>query len=203
MLIEPNHIYHIYNQGNNRQRIFFNPENYLYFLKKIKRHVLPYADLLAWCLMPNHFHLLVVAKADHSDRVTWRHPVTGEHPVAVSHPLNNSIAVMLRSYTRAINIEQKRTGSIFREGTKATLIGSLNNELIKYKNYCQKKIEKDQFKHDNELLICFHYIHNNPLKAGLVPMAVDYEFSSARDIAGLRAGTLINRKLIAELGLDL
>ena len=80
MIIEPNHIYHIYNQGNNRQKIFFNRENYLYFLKKVKQHILPYADILAWCLMPNHFHLLVAVRevqpGETSDRVTWSHPVT-------------------------------------------------------------------------------------------------------------------------------
>ncbi len=59
MDIQENKLYHIYNQGNNRQRIFFTTENYLFFLKKIKLHVLPYADILAWCLMPNHFHLMV------------------------------------------------------------------------------------------------------------------------------------------------
>jgi len=58
MLFESGHIYHIYNQGNNRQRIFFKRENYLFFLEKIKNHVLPYADILAYCLMPNHFHLM-------------------------------------------------------------------------------------------------------------------------------------------------
>ncbi|MFA5647265.1 MAG: hypothetical protein WC951_03050 [Bacteroidales bacterium] len=58
MIFEKSHLYHVYNQGNNRQRIFFSRENYLFFLEKIKKHVLPYADVLAWCLMPNHFHLM-------------------------------------------------------------------------------------------------------------------------------------------------
>ena len=31
MQFETEYIYHIYNQGNNRQRIFFSDENYLYF----------------------------------------------------------------------------------------------------------------------------------------------------------------------------
>jgi putative transposase len=84
VFIEPNHIYHIYNQINNRQKIFFNRENYLYFLKKVKQHPLPYADILAWCLMPNHFHLLVAVRevqlGEISDRVTPSHPVTLRTP---------------------------------------------------------------------------------------------------------------------------
>jgi len=62
MQFETSNIYHIYNQGNNRQPIFFNRENYLFFLKKMKENLLPYADILAWCLMPNHFHWMVYVR---------------------------------------------------------------------------------------------------------------------------------------------
>jgi len=48
MQFEKGHLYHIYNQGNNRQKIFFNRENYLYFLRKVKIYITPYADILAW-----------------------------------------------------------------------------------------------------------------------------------------------------------
>ena len=54
-----NELYHIYNRGNNKQRIFFKPENYLYFLKKVRTYIHPNCDILAYCLMPNHFHFLV------------------------------------------------------------------------------------------------------------------------------------------------
>lgn len=54
-------IYHVYNRGNNRQTIFFNDKNYLYFLGKVKKYLYPNCDILAWCLMPNHFHFLIHA----------------------------------------------------------------------------------------------------------------------------------------------
>ena len=50
MIFEQGNLYHIFNQGNNRQRIFFNRANYLFFLEKIKRHVLPFADMLAYSI---------------------------------------------------------------------------------------------------------------------------------------------------------
>ncbi|HOV11622.1 MAG TPA: hypothetical protein PLT47_06660 [Bacteroidales bacterium] len=62
MIFEHGHIYHIYNQGNNRQQVFFIRENYLFFLKKIETFISPFTDILAWCLMPNHFHLMVYVK---------------------------------------------------------------------------------------------------------------------------------------------
>jgi len=52
-------IYHVYNRGNNSNKIFFRDENYLYFLKKIKLLISPHCHILAWCLMPNHFHFLI------------------------------------------------------------------------------------------------------------------------------------------------
>jgi len=54
MQIEKGYIYHIYNQGNNKQKIFFEQENYLFFLRKIRTHILPYGDILAWCFTPSN-----------------------------------------------------------------------------------------------------------------------------------------------------
>lgn len=46
--------------------------------------------------------------------------------------------------------------------------------------------------------ICFDYIHQNPVKANLVKNAIDWEFSSAKDYAGLRNGKLINKDITKE-----
>src|SRR5512147_617365 len=54
--------YHIYNRGNNRERIFFEPDNYLFFLKKIKEYLVPVADVLVYCLMPTHYHVVARVK---------------------------------------------------------------------------------------------------------------------------------------------
>lgn len=59
MKYSPNTIYHIYNQGNNKQIIFPEERNYIFFLKKVRKHLLPCVDILAYCLMPNHFHFLI------------------------------------------------------------------------------------------------------------------------------------------------
>lgn len=55
-----NQIYHVFNQGNNRQKIFLEHENYLFFLRKVRKYLIPYCDFLCYCLMPNHFHFLIV-----------------------------------------------------------------------------------------------------------------------------------------------
>ena len=56
----PQLYYHIYNRGNNYQPIFIEDKNYKFFLERLRSVFQPaQVDLLAYCLMPNHFHLLV------------------------------------------------------------------------------------------------------------------------------------------------
>ena len=67
MKFEPENIYHVYNQGNNHERLFLNPDNYQHFLNLFKSFVLPYTEVLAWCLMPNHFHYMLYTDERSSD----------------------------------------------------------------------------------------------------------------------------------------
>lgn len=163
-------IYHIYNRGNNSQKIFFEEENYLYFLKKMRKHLYSHCEIMAWCLMPNHFHWMVKIKRNNETELVT--------------DLNKEIGTLLRSYTRAINNKYEKTGSLFQPKTKAI---NLNPS------------ETDD---DNYPLICFLHIHQNPLRAGLVSQMANWEFSSFRDYARKRQGTLCNKRLTLEL-LDL
>jgi putative transposase len=53
------YVYHIYNRAVADNLLFITDENYLFFLLKLQRHLLEVADILAYCLMPNHYHLLI------------------------------------------------------------------------------------------------------------------------------------------------
>ena len=85
MNLQPGQLYHIYNRGNNRQRIFFSHENYLYFLTKLRKYLTPQLRIYAWCLMPNHFHLLVEVREQ-----------------ATPATCGAAFRTLLSSYTRAI-----------------------------------------------------------------------------------------------------
>ncbi len=53
-------IYHVFNRGNDRRQLFSEPEDYLCFLNHLREGISRYsAELFHYCLMPNHFHLLL------------------------------------------------------------------------------------------------------------------------------------------------
>ena len=168
-----NELYHIYNRGNRKQIIFFRRENYLYFLEKVKRYLLPHCDLLAYSLMPNHFHFLI-----YSDQRTISTKLIGGKE---KNLLSEGIKNLLSSYTQGINKQNNSTGSLFQQNTKA------------------KAIVKGGANYD---LTCFHYIHQNPVMAKLVKRMEDWPYSSFSDYCGLRSETFCNKELATRL-LDL
>lgn len=164
----PGSIYHVYNRGNNKQPIFFKNDNYHFFLKKIKREICPQADVIAYCLMPNHFHLMLIIK-----------------DIAINNKniLSRKIGTLLSSYTRAVQLQENFTGSLFQQKTKAIEISSIfeNNDKTDY------------------LTTCFHYIHQNPLRAHLVEKIEDWEYSSFNDYTTFRNDEIINKTLAKEI----
>jgi REP element-mobilizing transposase RayT len=92
--------YHIYNRGNNRLSIFFQPENYLYFLGRVKKYIVPLAKVVSYCLMPTHYHLLLRIQ-------------TSEFLENSEVSLSNAMMRLSVSYTKAINKRFSRVGSIF------------------------------------------------------------------------------------------
>jgi len=55
----PDRLYHIYNRGINKEPIFYNPENFRYFLIKYGQKMTGYFNTFGYCLLDNHFHLFV------------------------------------------------------------------------------------------------------------------------------------------------
>jgi putative transposase len=94
--------YHVYNRGNNHQDVFFERENYLFFLRQMRKYLTANVlDIIAYCLMPNHYHLLI--------------SITTEGFPDLMQPF-------LLSYTKAINERYHRVGSLFQGRFKAILV---------------------------------------------------------------------------------
>ena len=176
MNYSPNEVYHIYNRGNNKQQIFFNDENYLFFLRKVNKQLLPYCDILCWCLMPNHFHLIIHAnEASCKPRSAFEFKSIQE--------LSYRIGILLSTYSQAINKQNKTSGSLFQQKTKAKILS---------KNYHQHCA-------NSYLINCMHYCHQNAWKAGIVNKIEEWPYSSFPDYCGFRNGQLCNKSLLLEL----
>ncbi len=100
-----NEYYHIYNRGVAKQPIFFRPHHWSYFIKKMKKYFQPdKADIIAYCLMPNHYHLIVRPKTQNFGR--------------------DVMMPMMISYAKAVNTELHRVGPLFQDSFRAKRIES-------------------------------------------------------------------------------
>jgi putative transposase len=202
MLFRAEAIYHVYNQGNNRQKIFFTDENYRFFISKMQNFLLPHCELLAYCLMPNHFHWLIYVKNIEIEvKTDLDHLTDGSKQSIPMLPqkkqirtINQSIGILLRSYTRAINKQEHRTGALFREETKAR-----NGWISPYLYPSHPDYAKALQNWELYGATCIQYIHANPVRAKIVKVDVDRKYSSARAFAGLNNADICNVTLAREL----
>lgn len=191
----------------------------------MRAYLLPFGDLIAWCLMPNHFHWQFYVKRTsverrflrgYSDNVEYQRRLAryGEKAMEVDKKatrmadeneaveLNEAIGTLLKAYAKAINKEKGMSGSVFRKNCKAKdgwIDEFVSSEFLGKENY--------PFSPDTDYAyFCFSYIHENPVEARIVKRSVDYPWSSAKDYAGLRKGSLCNlemgRKLYEQYGLE-
>ena len=106
--METGKIYHVYNRGNNRKNIFFETENYFFFLRQFDKYLSAKAEVLGYCLMPNHFHLLLRINTTKGEEVSD----------VFSKTVIKSFRDFLISYVKAINKRYKRTGALFQPRCK-------------------------------------------------------------------------------------
>jgi len=112
--LQTGNFYHVYNRGNNRQIIFFERENYIYFLRLIREHLIKNSvDIIAYCLMPNHYHLLVYLRDE---------------------TLSDAMKSLSLSYTKAINKRFNRSGVLF-QGRFQSIHISQTDYLVNLSQY--------------------------------------------------------------------
>jgi len=158
--------YHIYNRGNNRDKIFFNEDNYQFFLKKLKQIILPFAYLYSYSLLPNHFHLFIRIKS------STEFPPIKTKDKSSEFIVSNQFRKFFISYAMVINKQESRTGSLFQKNFRRKQI--LNNSYFSY---------------------LIFYIHSNAEKHRLIRDFRDYPFSSFY-IIGREKNTFLQKKEI-------
>jgi REP element-mobilizing transposase RayT len=130
----PNYTYHIYNHANGFENVFREAENYRFFMAKYQLHIWPIAETYAYCLMPNHFHLVVrirkretietlIRNKNNSPANSSKVPNFGRVGVSnvsnvssdseIEKFLSKQFANLFSSYTQSFNKVYGRMGSLF------------------------------------------------------------------------------------------
>lgn len=104
--LEPDCFYHIYNRGNNEENIFLEEKNYSFFLQKMIKYLVPVADIYSYCLLKNHFHILL--------KIKFKEDLPEKYKESVHLPFSN----LFNSYAKSINKHYDRSGSLFQEHLK-------------------------------------------------------------------------------------
>ena len=157
-----NEVYHVFNRGNNKETIFFTDRNYRHFLKLFEKYLKEYAVLYAYCLMPNHFHILIRIK-----------DVKSLENEELSRRLSLQFKYLFMSYSKGINKERGRTGSLFQ------------------KNFRRKLVDNEDY-----FTSLIAYIHLNPIKAGLVSKFEQWKYSSYRNLLSLDETLLARHEVL-------
>ncbi|MBU1084900.1 MAG: transposase [Candidatus Beckwithbacteria bacterium] len=177
-------IYHIYNRGVDKRKIFMDEQDYAVFLYLLKYYLSPpkkdethplantssavirprpienlhkEVDLLCYCLMPNHFHLLIKQ-------------ITIDGMTKLVHKL-------LTIYSMYFNRRHKRIGHLFQGCYKAVLVDN-----------------------DEQFLHLTRYIHLNPVDlivTGSDPVS-EYPYSSFGYYLGKKSAKWVKPKEVLD-----
>ena len=170
--MEEDKVYHIFNRGNNKEKIFFSKKNEHYFMKLFHKYLDDYVERIAHCLMPNHFHFMIKIKIG---EVKSRQKIVEED--WFSKKVSEQFRRFFISYAQAINKQEGRTGSLF-----------------------QKRFKRVEVADDAYYSWLIAYIHLNPVKAGLCKRCEDWQFSSYREILGLKKTKLRSSEILEWFG---
>ncbi len=160
--------FHIYNRGVNGENLFKEERNYYYFLQQYRFYCSDVLETLAYCLLKNHFHLLVYIKEDVE---VPRKDGKGMFKQNASKQLGH----FFNSYAQSINKAHNRTGPLFESPFERKLIDD-----------------------ESYLMSMIYYCHRNAVHHGFVNDLRDWEFSSYHSIlkndnSFLAADKIINR----------
>lgn len=156
-------IYHVLNRANARMQVFFEDADYRCFEDIIAKAVIKFQiRLFAFCLMPNHFHLILSPQEDGG----------------------------VQKFMQWITLLHTQSWH-----TKNQTVGTGHLYQGRYKSFV--------IKNDNYLRTAIRYVERNPLKAGLVSNAEDWQFSSLKyRINNINRGTIIKSSFISPWPID-
>jgi len=187
----PQSYYHVYARGASKQKIFLDASDYHYFYKLLQRYlsaepevsktgkVYPHfknrITLLAFCLMTNHFHLLVYQEE--------------------AEDLQGFMKSVMTSYSRYFNLRYKRSGPVFESRYKAVRIDS-----DQYLHHISRYIHLNPRRWENYTNSSLKfYTQSNTAPAWLDTNPILSMFSSAEEYHTFMADYEAMRDMLAEI----
>lgn len=161
--LEPGQMYHVWTHANGDENLFRREENYPFFLGKYSYYIPHIADTFAYCLMPNHLHLMVRVKGEAEVLEYLKTKVSITDPTlrgfenlgGFSRVISRQFSHLFNSYTQSFNKYYGRKGSLF------------------IPNFNRKKIDSDSY-----FVTLIAYIHYNPVHHGFTKRPEEWPHSS-------------------------
>jgi len=193
--LQPNTSYHIFNHANGFENVFREEENYRFFLEKYRVFITPVAETYGYCLLPNHFHLVirirkreVIEEIIRNKKESTSNYFSNDNFSKVSNfgkvkktindeeierYLSKQFANLFSSYAQSFNKVYKRMGSLF--------IKNFKREPI---------LNKEHF--INTII----YTHRNPIHHGFYTSFTGWCYCSYFDIMELKSEVVEVDKII-------
>ena len=193
--LQPNCSYHIFNHANGFENIFTVDDNYRFYLDKYQQYILPIAETYAYCLLPNHFHLVVrIRRKEVIEEVYRNFKSTNFSKVPNFGKVENSgkveitdniieqfiskqFANLFSCYTQSFNKVNKRRGSLF------------------LKNFRREPIENKAY-----FLNAVIYTHRNPVHHAFCDRYTDWSYTSFCEIKERNSHMIEVDKLLRMFG---
>lgn len=147
--------YHVYNRSVDKKALFKGNDNYYYFLKKYDEYLSQLVDTFAFCLLGNHFHLLIRIQDLSAFRIADIDKIEQRQSLSAHDIVSRQFRKFFQSYSMAFNKQQNRVGTLFQTPFKRVLVD--NNHYFRQLVY---------------------YIHANPQLHGIIDDFKKWEWSS-------------------------
>ena len=176
---EAGNFYHIYNRTVDKKPMFKNDGNYEFFLRKYDEYLSAVVDTYAYCLLGNHFHMLIRIKQDlttSQDLTTFQklsNLKNTYNPKTTHDIVSHQFRKFFQSYAMAFNKQHDRVGTLFQTPFKRAHLDS-----------------------DAYFTGLIYYIHANPQNHGLIADFRDWRWSSYNRILTLKPSKLKKQEVI-------
>ncbi|MHA8053045.1 transposase [Aquirufa sp. Wall-65K1] len=173
----PDQLYHVFNRGINKTKIFKEYRNYRFFKRKYQKYISPIADTYAYCLLGNHFHFLLRIKSAQEIFEFKKIKTEQRNQIDISRLISLQFATLFNCYAQAFNKTNERTGGLFENPFRRIAVEDeiYFNQLIKY-------------------------LHFNPENHGIVHDFKQYKNSSFYDIATMKKSFIDKESVLEYFG---